>query len=1090
MEKKKLNFILESKQPLALPTTNTFIKTYQLENSDFRVVFVDVPGPLVSCSIVIPTLSNDNKGLPHTLEHLIFCGSESMPHRGYLDNLATRCLSTGTNAYTAEDHTCYEITTAGSEGMLQIFPVFLDHVLNPTLIESQFMTEVYHLDGEGKEQGVVFCEMASRENTEADLLDLNLRKLLYQNQTTYSFECGGLTPDIANLTNQEIIDYHKKFYHLNNCYVIMCGQIRPSDLFEELEKFPFIHQGITSKWEPLQIQLPATIPGKLVSKNVPFPSDSEDVGSIGYGWKGPPSEDVKTTVALEVLYRYFNDNPSSPFPQRFTEKSTPFANYIDLSSKNHLDSPITLIFSGVPYKQSHQDSEMEGESEEDEEYSDDDSMDGESEKSTMDQDLPDLFAPGVYHKMVIECIHDFVVNGFKQPGGMTPTIKRHLLKTSEELEDSPHETIAMNLVIDIIRYSFGQNSSLKDTKVQGGTPKIGLGMQVMSILDLLEKEPDSYWQQLAKQYFLDQPACEIFMIPDVELSNKLTENKLTKEQSRVKAIGPKGLLELKAKVDQAILENQVNLTAQVISRMPPIPDVSKASTIRSQMQIIDYESLDDGFGFSSCQIIHTETGFCHLGLAMNIEQLPKHLRPYLVLFQELFFTCPLELWLFNNNITKMNYQQVAQYASELFVSHECGVGLGNSIFSTGSLSELVTIFVTAKPSEWETMIRFVVQVLMFSKFTKDRIMTTAKNLISSVSDTKNDGSAALNAVVTRITQYNSIDSDISIFKQESFLKSVVEDCKNGGSKSVQMLDQLREFLVNSPGPSFIRVGVPFYFSVINARSTTNDVDIAQDIKRIWISEREKLNTFEKKRKLNTAELKPAFPFPRTAYSLDQVDQSFAKSLIVPIAGMTTSYLCQIVECDLLTNRADFFPTMLVSELLSRAEGPLYCGIRGKGYAYGANVNCYLWAGQLSIDIYRSSEPSKALAVFHDLIKYISTDKGFEETFTEFEIDTAQAGIAYRWASDGATASSLLSTALRASLRGYKDIKDYQSVIRELYQVTKADLKRVIETYFKLFLLEDMRVTVVTSPGGDETAQVCEGFGKGYQVRKLEDFQVV
>ncbi|KAJ3268749.1 hypothetical protein HDV01_002322 [Terramyces sp. JEL0728] len=153
MENKKLNFILETKQPLALPTTNTFIKAYQLENSDFRIVFVDVPGPLVSCSIVIPTLSNDDKGLPHTLEHLIFCGSESIPHRGYLDNLATRCLSTGTNAYTAEDHTCYEITTAGSEGMLKIFPVFLDHVLHPTLVESQFMTEVYHLDSEGKEQG-------------------------------------------------------------------------------------------------------------------------------------------------------------------------------------------------------------------------------------------------------------------------------------------------------------------------------------------------------------------------------------------------------------------------------------------------------------------------------------------------------------------------------------------------------------------------------------------------------------------------------------------------------------------------------------------------------------------------------------------------------------------------------------------------------------------------------------------------------------------------------------------------------------------------------------------------------------------------
>ncbi|RKO84544.1 hypothetical protein BDK51DRAFT_2894, partial [Blyttiomyces helicus] len=83
----------------------------------------------------------DDKGLPHTLEHLVFCGSKLIPHRGYLDYLATRSLSTGTNAYTTEDHTAYTITTAGSEGMLNLIPVFLEHVLHPTLRPRQFMTE-------------------------------------------------------------------------------------------------------------------------------------------------------------------------------------------------------------------------------------------------------------------------------------------------------------------------------------------------------------------------------------------------------------------------------------------------------------------------------------------------------------------------------------------------------------------------------------------------------------------------------------------------------------------------------------------------------------------------------------------------------------------------------------------------------------------------------------------------------------------------------------------------------------------------------------------------------------------------------------
>ncbi|KAG0304746.1 hypothetical protein BGZ98_005089, partial [Dissophora globulifera] len=68
-----------------------------------------------------------------------------------------------------EDYTGYTIATAGRDGMAEILPVFLDHVLHPTLRDDQYVTEVYHIDGEGKQQGVVFSEMAARENSEADL---------------------------------------------------------------------------------------------------------------------------------------------------------------------------------------------------------------------------------------------------------------------------------------------------------------------------------------------------------------------------------------------------------------------------------------------------------------------------------------------------------------------------------------------------------------------------------------------------------------------------------------------------------------------------------------------------------------------------------------------------------------------------------------------------------------------------------------------------------------------------------------------------------------------------------------------------------
>ena len=56
--------------------------------------------------------------------------------------IANRCFAKGTNAKTGSDNTCYDLETAGSEGFLNLLPIYLDHVLNPTLNDSFFVTEV------------------------------------------------------------------------------------------------------------------------------------------------------------------------------------------------------------------------------------------------------------------------------------------------------------------------------------------------------------------------------------------------------------------------------------------------------------------------------------------------------------------------------------------------------------------------------------------------------------------------------------------------------------------------------------------------------------------------------------------------------------------------------------------------------------------------------------------------------------------------------------------------------------------------------------------------------------------------------------
>lgn len=74
--------------------------------------------------------------LMHVAMYMCVHPSVCLSIQGVLDLLANRCLAQGTNAWTDVDHTCYTVTTAGSEGFLNLLPIYLDHILYPTLTVS------------------------------------------------------------------------------------------------------------------------------------------------------------------------------------------------------------------------------------------------------------------------------------------------------------------------------------------------------------------------------------------------------------------------------------------------------------------------------------------------------------------------------------------------------------------------------------------------------------------------------------------------------------------------------------------------------------------------------------------------------------------------------------------------------------------------------------------------------------------------------------------------------------------------------------------------------------------------------------------
>jgi len=212
------------------------ITQYESERTGMRVIVADREGPKINGYFTLATEIFDDSGAPHTLEHLVFMGSKSYRFKGLLDKLAGRAYS-GTNAWTAVDHTAYTLETAGWAGFAQILPVYLEHVLVPTLTDDACITEVHHIDSEGNDAGVVYSEMQGVQYGSSELMDLRARRLLYPEGIGFRYETGGMLEALRVLTPERIREFHQAMYKPQNMAVIIVGDVDHENLLQILDEF-------------------------------------------------------------------------------------------------------------------------------------------------------------------------------------------------------------------------------------------------------------------------------------------------------------------------------------------------------------------------------------------------------------------------------------------------------------------------------------------------------------------------------------------------------------------------------------------------------------------------------------------------------------------------------------------------------------------------------------------------------------------------------------------------------------------------------------------------------------------------------------
>ncbi|KAM3076092.1 hypothetical protein ACMFMG_006389 [Clarireedia jacksonii] len=719
----------------------TNITQYVSERTGMHVVVVDQKGPKVYGYFTLATEILDNSGSPHTLEHLCFMGSRSYPYKGLLDKLSTRTYSYA-NAWTAIDHTTYTLETAGWEGFAQILPVYLEHLILPTITEDTCYTEVHHIDGEGNDAGVVYSEIQGLQNTVSFQLEARARQLLYPDNVGFHYVTAGLMENLRVLTPERIREFHKDMYQPKNLGLVLIGEINQDELLKTLDDF---EASILNEVPPLDAPFkrpwvdspqPPLLKDSIVEV-VYFPEDDESTGEIHVAMFGPDCNSSVDSSALNVILAYLAGSSASVLENTMVEKE-------------ELASSITYWWDARPHSVIH-------------------------------------FQPTGVQTDKLAFVEKRLFELLKETASKPldwAYLKQCLDRDRRQCKfnaESSESYYADNIMNDFL-FGHRDGSTLKN-------------LASMDDFDILSKWTEQQWKDFLKKWISNAPHISLLGTPSKDLAKKIKEQEESRVEKRKEELGPEGLQSLANKLKETVAKNSVEVPASLLHQWP-IPGVGsihfhESITARSGLAnslgkpTNEIQNLIDAQGCDSplfLQFEHAPTNFVHLFLHLGTSKIPTKHKPLLKLFIDNFFDTPIL-----RNGKRIEFEQVVTELEEDTISYEMSGGniIGNS--------ESLLIKFEIEPEKYAKAVDWIRTMMFDSIFDVTRLKAAVKKILADIPDDKRNGDRMIYSVdaTVHLDHTSAIKARTTLIKG-FYMKQISKILSKDPSIVISWLEALRE----------------------------------------------------------------------------------------------------------------------------------------------------------------------------------------------------------------------------------------------------------------------------------------------------------
>ena len=162
-------------------------------------------------------------------------------------------MNTFLNAMTYSDKTVYPIASCNDADFQNLMDVYLDAVFHPNIYKKEeiFRQEGWHYELEAvvselTYNGVVYNDMIGAFSSPEDVLEREIMAALFPD-TPYGNESGGDPDVIPELSWEQFLEFHKKYYHPSNSYIYLYGNM------DMAEKLQWLDEEYLSAYDAIEI---------------------------------------------------------------------------------------------------------------------------------------------------------------------------------------------------------------------------------------------------------------------------------------------------------------------------------------------------------------------------------------------------------------------------------------------------------------------------------------------------------------------------------------------------------------------------------------------------------------------------------------------------------------------------------------------------------------------------------------------------------------------------------------------------------------------------------------------------------------------